>query len=132
MTLRTAGSVAIAGVIGAAARWAAATQLDGAWALLVANVVGCALVGWVTARHERVRHLLHRGGAGLGPAPSPWLAAGFCGALTSMSALALQLAAYLDSGRVGTAFAWLGLTIVACTLAFVAGRTLAIARGAKQ
>ena len=48
-----------------------------------------------------------------------------------MSALALQLAAYLDSGRVGTAFAWLGLTIVACTLAFVAGRTLAIARGAK-
>lgn len=131
MTRRTIATVAIAGVIGAAARWATAAQLDGAWALLAANVVGCALVGWVTARHERIRHLLHRGGTSIGPAPSPWLAAGFCGALTSMSALALQLAVYLDDGRVGTAFAWLGLTIVACTLAFVAGRIVATARGVR-
>ena len=127
MTRRTIATVALAGVIGAAVRWATTTQLDGAWALLAANVVGCALIGWVTARHERMRHLLHRGGSGLGEAPSPWLAAGFCGALTSMSTLALQLAAYLDDGRVGTAFAWLGLTITACTLAFVTGRTVAIA-----
>lgn len=131
MTRRTIATVAIAGVIGAAARWASTTQLDAAWALLAANVVGCALIGWVTARHERMRHLLRRPGAGLGAAPSPWLAAGFCGALTSMSALALQLATYLDGGRVGTAFAWLGLTIAACTLAFVTGRTLAIALGVR-
>lgn len=131
MTRRTLAAVAIAGVIGAAVRWAASTQLDGAWALLAANVAGCAVVGWVTTRHERMRRLLRRGGTGLGPAPSPWLAAGFCGALTSMSALALQLATYLDGGRVGTAFAWLGLTIAACTLAFVTGRTVAIALGVR-
>ena len=131
MTLRAAGAVAIAGVIGAAVRWAASTQLDGAWALLTANVVGCAVVGWAAARHERMRHLSHRGGTSGRHAPSPWLAAGFCGALTSMSALALQLASYLDDGRVGTAFAWLGLTIAACTLAFVAGRTVVIARAAQ-
>ena len=128
MTLRTAGAVAIAGVIGAAARWASTARLDGAWALLAANAVGCALIGWAAAHHERMRHLSQRGGTSGGHAPSPWLAAGFCGALTSMSALALQLASYLDDGRVGTAFAWLGLTIAACTLAFVAGRIVAIAR----
>ncbi len=132
MTLRTARAVAIAGVIGAAARWASTTQLEGAWALLVANVVGCVLIGWSTARHERMRRSPHRPGtADRSPTPSPWLAAGFCGALTSMSALALQLATYLDEGRVGTVFAWLGLTIAACTLAFVAGRTVVIARGAQ-
>ncbi len=131
MTLRTTAAVAVAGGAGAAARWALTTPLDEAWALLAANVVGCALVGWATARDERVRHLLHRPRAGLGPAPSPWLAAGFCGALTSMSALALQLATYLDNGRVGTAFAWLGLTITACTLAFVAGRMVAMTRGVR-
>ncbi len=132
MTRRTAATVAIAGVLGAAARWATATRLDGSWALLAANVAGCALIGWSTARHERMRHSPHRhGAADRGPAPSPWLTAGFCGALTSMSALALQLATYLDGGRVGTAFAWLGLTIAACTMAFVAGRTVVIARGAQ-
>ena len=131
MTRRTIATVAIAGVIGAAVRWAASTQLDGAWALLAANVVGCAVVGWAAARHERMRHLSPRGGISGGRVPSPWLAAGFCGALTSMSALALQLATYLNDGRVGTAFAWLGLTIVACTLAFAAGRTVAIARGVR-
>lgn len=132
MARRTIATVAIAGVIGAAARWATATRLDAAWALLAANVFGCALIGWSTARHERMRHALHRpGAADRVPAPSPWLAAGFCGALTSMSALALQLATYLDEGRVGAAFAWLGLTIAACTLAFVAGRTVVIARGAQ-
>ena len=47
---------------------------------------------------------------------------GFCGALTSMSALALQLAQRLNTGEVGAAGAWLGLTIAACTAAFIGGR----------
>ena len=124
MQLRVVAAVAAAGVIGAAGRWALTTGLDSDWALLIANIVGCGVVGWVTARHERTRRSQRRAAAGTVPAPSPWLAAGFCGALTSMSALALQLAAYLDDGRVGTAFAWLGLTIVACTAAFVSGRSV--------
>ena len=122
MQLRIVAAVAAAGVIGATSRWALATRLDGAWALLIANVVGCGIIGWATARHERIRLTPRRVSARPSSAPSPWLAAGFCGALTSMSALALQLAAYLDDGRVGTAFAWLGLTIVTCSVAFVMSR----------
>ena len=96
---RIVAAVAAAGVIGAAARWALATTLDGDWALLIANVVGCAVVGWAAARHQRTRSPPRQTAAAAGPAVSPWLAAGFCGALTSMSALALQLARYLDDGR---------------------------------
>lgn len=127
MRLRIAATVAIAGVAGAAVRWALTTGLDSEWALLVANVVGCSVVGWATARHERARHR-RPAGAGIGgvgrsdASPSVGLTMGFCGALTSMSALALQLARHLDQGRVATTGAWLGLTIAACTAAFVVSR----------
>lgn len=132
MRLRIAATVAIAGVAGAVARWALTAGLDGGWALLIANVVGCGVIGWAAARHERARHRTPSragiGNAGRGDAgPSVGLTVGFCGALTSMSALALQLARHLDDGRVATAGAWLGLTIAACTAAFVMCRFAAIA-----
>jgi len=132
MRLRIAATVAIAGVAGAAVRWALTTGLDSEWALLVANVVGCSVVGWATARHERARHR-RPAGAGIrsvgrdGAGPPVGLTIGFCGALTSMSALALQLAKHLDAGRVATAGAWLVLTITACTAAFVMGRLAVLA-----
>lgn len=127
MSLRVAATVAAAGIVGAAIRWSVATQVDDNWALLIVNVMGCAIVGWATARHERIRH---RGPVRRGidstdrsvAGPSPGLTAGFCGALTSMSALALQLARHLDDGRIATAGAWLGLTAAACTAAFVMSR----------
>ncbi len=127
MQLRIVAAVVAAGIIGAAGRWALATRLDGAWALLIANVVGCGIIGWATARHERTRYRRPvRAGVG-SPSrpdvgPSPGLTIGFCGTLTSMSALALQLARHVDGGRVATAGAWLVLTIAACTAAFVMGR----------
>lgn len=133
MQRRIVVAVAAAGVFGAAVRWGLATQLDGNWALLVANVVGCGVVGWATARqhanHRRVRpRQLSTRSLRQDDGGSPWLTAGFCGALTSMSALALQLARHLNDGRVGTAAAWLGLTIAACTSAFVAGRAAVVIR----
>ena len=133
MRRRVAAAVAAAGIVGAAVRWGVAAQLDDNWALLVANVIGCGVIGWATARHERTRHrrpARPRIGGASPPdvGPSPVLTAGFCGALTSMSALALQLARYLDEGRVATAGAWLALTIAACTAAFVACRITVIAQ----
>lgn len=130
MRRRIAAAVAIAGIVGATVRWGVAALLDENWALLIVNVLGCGLVGWANARHERSRLGRH---AAMGPSPasgrdtgpSPWLTAGFCGALTSMSALALQLARHLDDGQLATAAAWLALTIVACTTAF-AGCRLAV------
>ena len=133
MPSRTAFGVAAAGVFGAAIRWGVATPLDDKWALLVVNVVGCGIVGWATARRGRIR--FRRLTQSSIPSadrvdgnPSPWLTAGFCGALTSMSALALQLARHLDDGRIATAGAWLGLTIAACTAAFVGCRIAVVAR----
>ena len=127
MGCRIALTVAVAGIVGAAGRWVVATRINDDWALLVVNVVGCGLIGWAVARAERgyAQGRPRPGSHGTpgGPAvPSPWLAAGFCGALTSMSAFALQLARLLDDGRIGTAGAWLGLTAAACTAAFIGGR----------
>lgn len=132
MQLRIVAAVAAAGVIGAAGRWALAAGLDDNWALLIVNVVGCGIVGWATARHERTRHRrppqIGLGSAGPSNAgPSLGLTVGFCGALTSMSALALQLARHVDGGRFVTAGAWLGLTIAACTTAFVMSRFAVLA-----
>ncbi len=127
MSLRVAATVAAAGIVGAAVRWSVATQIDDDWALLIVNVIGCGVVGWATARHEQTRHRrLVQPGIGSASrsaaSPSPGLTVGFCGALTSMSALALQLATHLDDGRIATAGAWLGLTAAACTAAFVISR----------
>ena len=127
MSSKALAAVALAGIAGAGARWGVATQIGADWALLIVNVAGCAIIGWATARHRRSQ--LPR----LGPAAaarvsrggsdrSPWLTAGFCGALTSMSALALQLAQHLTDGRAAAAGAWLGLTVIACTTAFVMSR----------
>ncbi|WP_419930600.1 fluoride efflux transporter FluC [Candidatus Poriferisodalis sp.] len=132
MSLRVAATVAAAGIVGAAVRWSIDAPLDGNWALLIANAVGCGVVGWATARHERVRRRRPRRAgtpsAGHSDAGPPvGLTIGFCGALTSMSALALQLARHLDDGQVATAGAWLVLTIAACTAAFVMGRFVVLA-----
>ncbi|WP_419837394.1 FluC/FEX family fluoride channel [Candidatus Poriferisodalis sp.] len=133
MPSRVAVGVAAAGIVGAAVRWGVAAQADDTWALLIVNVVGCGIVGWATARRERVwtRRLTQSSIPSAGRVdggPSPWLTAGFCGALTSMSALALQLARYLDDGRFASAGAWLGVTVAACTAAFVGCRIAVIAR----
>ncbi|WP_419907737.1 FluC/FEX family fluoride channel [Candidatus Poriferisodalis sp.] len=137
MSLRVAATVAAAGIVGAAARSGVATQVDDDWALLIVNVVGCGIVGWATARHAQARHRRAvRPGIGSagrsGAGPSPGLTAGFCGALTSMSALALQLARYLDDGRIAMAGAWLGLTAVACTAAFVMSRLAVVLAYGRQ
>ena len=133
MTKRIAVMVATAGVIGAALRWAAASQLNDDWALLVVNVGGCAVIGWGTARHDAVQQRLAVRRARLDlrrpiTPPSPWLTAGFCGALTSMSVLALQLAKLLEAGRIGAAGAWLGLTLAACSAAVIGGRAVVPSR----
>lgn len=132
MQLRIVAAVAAAGAIGAAGRWALAAGLDDNWALLIVNIVGCGIVGWATARHERARahgraRLTPVSSGGRDAGLSVGLTVGFCGALTSMSAFALQLAIYLDDGRVATAGVWLGMTIAACTAAFVMSRFAVLA-----
>lgn len=105
MTARHGAGVVIGALLGAAARWGLGEAIGPRPGLLLANVVGCVVMGWALER-----------GTGA------WLTAGACGALTSFSALAVQLAGDLDAGQGGRPSLWLGLTLVACWAGFTAGR----------
>lgn len=106
-------AVALGVVPGALARWAL-LGLDGAafpWALLVANVLGCAVMGAavITSRPDR-RTLA--------------LTVGFCGGLTSFSTWAVDTAALTDDGRYWLAAANVVGTLAFSAAAFAAGRRL--------
>lgn len=105
MTPRLAVGVVIGGVIGATMRWGLGELMGDRPGLLVANALGCLLFGWALA-------------AGQGP----WLTVGKCGALTSFSALALQLAVDVDEAEFAAAASWLAVTVVLCLGAFRLGR----------
>jgi fluoride ion exporter CrcB/FEX len=106
MTARDLTGVVVGAVVGATMRWLLGELLGGDGGLLVANIVGCAVIGWATTRSN----------------PGPWLTAGWCGALTSFSALSLQLASQLDGGDPGRATLWLAVTLVGCAAGFSTGR----------
>lgn len=107
MTARHGVGVVIGALGGAAARWGSAEVVGPRPGLLLVNIVGCAVMGWA-----------------LGHGVGAWLTAGTCGALTSFSALALQLAQDLDAGDVGPLVLWLVLTVVGCWVGFTVGRHL--------
>ena len=71
--------VAISAAIGAALRWAAVGLIGDRPGLLLCNVLGCGVIGYA-----------------VGQSSGPWLTAGLCGALTSCSAIALQVAVDFD------------------------------------
>jgi fluoride exporter len=117
-------AVALGGVAGACARWAvlavAPTAPRFPWPVLVVNVVGCALVGWIVARaddgatHPVRADLLRDAGA-----------IGFCGGFTTFSTFALQVARLVDDGRAATAAAYATASILLGVAAVLAGAAAA-------
>lgn len=99
--------VALGAVVGATVRWAA-LDLAGpdlaAAALLVINVAGSAMAGAVLAG-PAIGRLSARRSRDL-------LVVGLCGALTSWSTLAVQLAQDTRAGDWGAATAWLTANLV--------------------
>ncbi len=115
-------AVAVGGAAGSVVRWGVAEALDPSvtardwpWATLVVNVVGAGLLGWLVAT-DRSRS----------PRWQAALATGFCGGLTTMSALAVELAELGTEGRVVTSVVYLVVTVAtgvgAAALAAGAGR----------
>ena len=81
------------------------------WATFAVNVVGAALLGYfVTRLQERLPPARYR---------RPFLATGFCGALTTFSTFQVELVRMLDTGHVVLAFAY-ALASIAAGFAAVA------------
>jgi CrcB protein len=106
------GALARAGLVEAfppvAGRWP--------WATFAVNVAGTALLGYfVTRLQERLPLSAYR---------RPLLGTGLCGALTTFSAVQLELLHMLDRGRVGLAVAYAAASIAAGLLAVFAATAL--------
>jgi CrcB protein len=117
-------TVAVGAVVGAGLRWAAldlAGPAGADTALLVVNVAGSAVIGAVLA----ARSFGRLGGE----AARDLLAAGLCGALTSWSALAVQLAQETRAGEWAGATAWLAAPLVLGIGAAAATFSLTVAAG---
>lgn len=111
--------VAAAGVLGATSRWAVGELIQPGWLpwpTLLVNAVGCAIVGASVATWRR--------------RPAVALTAGFCGGLTTMSGLAVELANLARDDRAVALITYLLLTTVAGVMAHVvAGSALTRQRG---
>jgi fluoride exporter len=81
------------------------------WATFTVNIVGAFLLGYfVTRLQERLPVSAYR---------RPLLGTGFCGALTTFSAMQLELLRMLDGGHVGMAFAYALSSVAAGFLAVI-------------
>lgn len=120
--------IAAGGAIGSLARWSVAQSLPTtgfAWSTLLVNVLGCGLLGVLMAfmldRWTHTRFV------------RPFLGVGVLGGFTTFSTYQLDVHDLLADGRVGTATAYVVVTLVGGLLAVWAGlvatRTLLDRRG---
>jgi CrcB protein len=108
---RELAAVAAGGAAGALARYALVDGLGphGAggwpWATFAANLIGCAVLGWLVTRlQERLPLSAYK---------RPLLGTGFCGALTTFSTFQLELVDMLRAGNDGLAIAYAGASVAA-------------------
>lgn len=108
--LPPAGLVALGAAAGATLRWALTSAFNGSSSLLIVNVLGSFLIGWLAGRQPGLRRSL-------------WLliGTGFCGGLTSFSTFALDVARQLDNGQPLTALQVTATTTLLAVLAAVVG-----------
>ncbi len=111
---RDVALVAIGGAVGATGRWAliettAGPEAGVAGPVLLANLVGCALLGLLVGR-------------GIAGSVRLLLGAGFCGGLTTFSTFAVEVATSLRADDLGGAIGYAVLSVAGGLGAFVLGR----------
>ncbi|HMV69870.1 MAG TPA: CrcB family protein [Myxococcota bacterium] len=106
--------VAIGGGAGAALRWWLFATWPGPWSILIINVVGSALLAWMS----------HPGWA-LAPEVRLLVGTGLLGGFTTYSTFNLDVLTAVRLGAWGRAAAVLGLTVVGCLVGGSAGWWLA-------
>lgn len=87
------------------------------WETLLVNIAGAFLLGWLITRRQ--------GGLPLSAYRLPLLGTGFCGALTTFSALQIELLFMLDAGHVGLALAYALVSVAAGYAAVLLATNLA-------
>lgn len=106
---RALAAIFVGGFAGAVARAELALALpagDGQWpwATLLVNLLGALLLGWFATRlQERLPLSAYR---------RPLLGTGLCGALTTFSAMQLELLRMLDAGHAGLAAAYATVSVL--------------------
>lgn len=109
--------VALGGAVGSVARYLVARWLTGSfpWATLTVNIVGCALIGFLTGCVAKEN---------LSPEMKLLLVTGFCGGFTTFSTFANESFALMKAGEVLTVAFYVGLSVVAGILAVYVGLQL--------
>ena len=106
LTPRAATAVGIGGLAGAGTRWALVEALPGAdvwpWGVLAVNLVGCLVLGYLAAAAWSARAELP---ITLG------LGTGFCGSLTTFSALTVDVAQMARDSDWGHAVGYLAASV---------------------
>jgi CrcB protein len=109
---------AAGGAVGALARWGVATALPGSpghwpWATLLVNLLGCFLIGTLSAVLARRRVEATW--------PRPFLGVGVLGGFTTYSAFAVEVVQAVEDGAVLLALGYVLASILGGVLAVVAG-----------
>ena len=107
LTPQAAAAVGLGGLAGAGARWGLVEVLPAPnvwpWGVLAVNLAGCLILGYLVAAAWSTRAQLP---VGLG------IGTGFCGSLTTFSALTVDVAEMARDGDWGFAAGYLASSIV--------------------
>jgi CrcB protein len=110
----TASAIAFGGVCGAMLRFTIGDNFGDTdnwpWAIFIVNLVGCAALGWLVAQRAYLSDRIFAAAT-----------VGFCGALTTFSAFAVDLALMARNGRLGLFAAYLLSSFVCGLVAYAAG-----------
>ncbi len=112
--------VALGGAIGSAVRYLigsinSKTTSVFPWKTLLINILGSFLIGLIAAAAEKK--------SGIDPNLILFLKTGFCGGFTTFSTFALETTTLIETGRTGSAFLYLFLSVtLSCFAVFAAGR----------
>lgn len=107
MTSSLVLKISLGAIIASLLRWAFQSASDPALGLLVANTIGCFIIGWATKSQWSTQS---------------WLTVGFCGALTSFSALCFHVATSINDANYLAALSEIFVTIIFCSIAFLLSR----------
>ena len=107
MTSSLVLKISLGAIIASLLRWALQSTSNPAVGLLIANTIGCFIIGWATKSKW---------------SSQSWLTVGFCGALTSFSALCFHVATAINEANYLAGLYETFITIIFCSIAFLLSR----------